>query len=150
MNNKLRNRSLLGLALSASIAGAIMAGDAGADWYMVMFVYGVAAGLFAAVLWLMYWEGRFAGAQRRSGAASAQTRTPGASASDSRRQRAPAGNEGTAPRSDFTVRVPAGMDPATAVMQYAARVGMQAYQSARTGKFYLSDGRQSYAINVTA
>lgn len=145
---KLRNRSIAGFGASASVAGTLIMLKPGADWYLVVFLYGIAAGLFGAVLWLMYLDRHFAGAQAAQSGAEVQPGTSNHRAPNNPAQPAPAGNDAPAPRSEYTVRVPFGMDVAHAVAQYAERIGMRAYQSPSTGAFYVSDGRRSFAIRT--
>lgn len=166
--------SLLGFSVAIAAPGVISGMAPGADWRGTWLVYGIAAGLFLAVLWLLMLDGHFrlgrtrrrlAGAvhrwrQRRNvrvGSLRAQAGTsaaPGASAPNKPPQRAQTSRDavpvpGMAPAT-CRVSVPQGLSDVDALRRYAARLGWAAYYSDSLG-YILHDGAATYAVEfVTA
>lgn len=164
--------SLLGFSVAIAAPGMIAARAPGADWRGTWMLYGIAAGLFAAVLWLLLLEGHFRiGRMRlrmaatvsrwnrrrnvRVGPVKAQAGTSTTSArktANSAPQRAQTSRDatptpGTTPGGVVRVPVPAGASVTATLRAFAERHGMTAYYSDSEG-YFMHDGAQTYPCEL--
>lgn len=164
--------SLLGLSVAIAAPGMIAARAPGADWRGTWMLYGIAAGLFAAVLWLLLLDGhfrvsrwrRFAGAtvsrwnRRRNvrvgslkaPAGTSTARAPGAPSDPAQRaqtSRDAATAPGTTAGGVIRVPVPAGASVSASLRAFAERHGMTAYYSDSQG-YLMHDGKQTYPCEL--
>ena len=164
--------SLLGFSVAIAAPGMIAARAPGADWRGTWMLYGIAAGLFAAVLWLLLLEGHFrVGRWRRRTAATvhrwntrrnvrvgpvkAQAGTSaatGATGANSAPQRAQTSRDaGAMPNVTaggvIRVPVPAGASVTATLTAFAARHGMGAYYSDSQG-YIMHDGTRTYVCEL--
>lgn len=156
--------SLLGFSVAIAAPGMIAARVPDADWRGTWMLYGIAAGLFAAALWLMFLDGHFRlnrwrrhtaatmhrWNERRNVRVGPVTAPTGTSATSNRKTADSAPQRAQTPPERANVHrvtVPPGASVSATLQAYARSLGMTAYISDSVG-YILSDGAQVYPCEV--